>query len=62
MGAINRNIAEQDQLNAHDWGRKDYQGDLLNAIEKRKDALNDLDTAGHIYWAQFEELVKSINP
>lgn len=53
---------QERERHAHDWGRFDYQKELIKAIEAKMEALDEQDAAGHVYWFQFLELVKSIKP
>lgn len=53
---------EMSLTDAKDWGRKEYQEELLAYIETAISELDEKDVAGHNYWNTFKNLVLIVKP
>lgn len=47
---------------ARDWGRLEYQTELLEYIDTATNQLDERDAEGHLWWAKFKELVNKVKP
>lgn len=53
---------EMQPTEARDWGRLEYQTELLERIETAISELDEKDASGHVYWNKFKEMVTNLKP
>lgn len=59
---IQQSQTEERERHAYAWGRKDYQTEVLAAIEVMQSALHERDAEGHVWLNKLRALINDVKP